>query len=247
MRPKRPLLYRIGKRSRFLLDRLIARSSLIGTGPIIDPSELPWTAELSGQWRTIRAEAERLMPGLGEIPPLGVMSPSHGGIAGGDHWRAFFLYGYGYKVEKNCARCPETAKIVEQIPDLNTAFFSILSPGTRIDPHTGPTKGLVTCHLGILVPPDGSCRMRHRRPRGRLGRGRMPGLRRHLPARGHPRWGQRRASSCSSRSGDRSKFPGRQIADLFLAGIRRSHFVQEARTNMDKWEQALSAADRPSL
>lgn len=244
-RPKRPLLYRLGKRARPLFDRLIARSSLIGTGPVIDPAELRWTAEVDRQWRTIRAEAEALIPGLGEIPPLGAMSPSHGGIAPDDLWRAFFLYGYGYKVEKNCARCPQTAAIIERIPDLVTAFFSILSPGTRIAAHTGPTKALVTCHLGLMVPPDGSCTMRLDGRELGWTEGEclvFDDTYRHEVT--HSGATPRIVLLIQVRRPLRA--PGRQIANLFLAGLRRSHFVEEARTNMDKWEQAMAAQDRPA-
>jgi len=242
MLPKRPLLYRIGKRARPAMDYLIARSSLIGTGPIIDPSELPWTAGLQKEWRTIRAEAEALTREVDAIPPLRVMSPDHSRIAQHDLWKAFFLYGYGYKVEDNCARCPRTAALVEAIPDLNSAFFSVLLPGTRIESHVGPTKGLVTCHLGLLVPPGDLCRMRlHDREVG---------------------W---KEGECLvfddtyrhevSHRGDSPRVvllvqvkrplraPGRQIADLFLAGIRRSPFVQEARRNMAAWDRAMKAGD----
>jgi beta-hydroxylase len=239
------LLYRLGKRARPLIDRLIARSSLIGTGPIIDRSELPWTAEVESRWRTIRAEAEALIHGLGEIPPLGAMSPSHGGIAPDDRWRAFFLYGYGYRVEKNIARCPETAAIVERIPGLVTAFFSILSPGTRIAAHTGPTKGLVTCHLGLMIPPDGGCLMRLDGRETGWTEGQclvFDDTYRHEVTHG----GTTPRIVLLIQVKRPLRAPGRQIANLFLAGLRRSHFVQEARTNMDKWEQALSAADRPS-
>ena len=39
---------------------------------------------------------------------------------------------------------------------------------------------------------------------------------------------------------------GKHIANLFLGGLRRSPFVQEARRNMAAWERAASAADRPA-
>ena len=47
-----------------------------------------------------------------------------------------------------------------RFPGLNSAFFSILAPGTHIPEHRGVTKGLITCHLGLIVPRDGDVRMR---------------------------------------------------------------------------------------
>jgi aspartyl/asparaginyl beta-hydroxylase (cupin superfamily) len=45
-----------------------------------------------------------------------------------------------------------TAALVRQIPDLNSAFFSILEPGATIPRHRGVTRGPVTCHLGLIIP-----------------------------------------------------------------------------------------------
>jgi beta-hydroxylase len=241
--PRRPRLYRLGKRLRGRLDRLIARSSLIPDDAVLDPSLFPWTATLRGEWRTIRAEAEALLPRMAAVPPLRAVSPDHRRISPNDLWKSFFLWGYGYRMDGNCARCPATAALVDRIPGLNSAFFSILLPGTHIKPHRGPTKGLVTCHLGLMVPPGDSCRMqvgdglvgwregewlvfddtcRHEvRHRGELPRiVLLVQVRRPLRA------------------------PGRQVAALFLAGMRRSPFVQEARRNMAAWDRALKVGER---
>ena len=37
--------------------------------------------------------------------------------------------------------------------------------------------------------------------------------------------------------------PGKWIADLFLGFVRRSAFVQEARTNIERWNEAMKALD----
>lgn len=79
-----------------------------------------------------------------------------------DHkWKTFFLYGFGEKSVHNCARCPETTAVIEQIPGLLTAFFSILHPGKHIPAHRGLFKGIVRTHLALVVPgKNGECRMR---------------------------------------------------------------------------------------
>ena len=51
-------------------------------------------------------------------------------------------------------RCPKTAALLDSIPGMSTAMFSILTPGTRIAPHRGPFKGVLRYHLGLVVPPD---------------------------------------------------------------------------------------------
>lgn len=244
MLPKRPLIYRIGKRARPWFDRVIAHYSKIGTGPLIDPEDFAWTADLRKAWRTIRAEAEALIDEIANVPPLRIMSPDHSRIAQHDLWKAFFLYGYGYRVDDNCARCPRTAAIVERIPDLNSAFFSILLPGTRIEPHQGPTKGLVTCHLGLVVPANGGCSMKLHDLELGWAEGEclmFDDTFRHEVT--HDGDSPRTVLLVQVKRPLRA--PGRQVADFFIAGMRRSPFVQEARRNMAAWDKAMREGDRP--
>jgi aspartyl/asparaginyl beta-hydroxylase (cupin superfamily) len=78
-----------------------------------------------------------------------------------DQWKTFFFYAFGNKEKENCARCPGTVRILDKIPGMNTAMFSILGPGKHIPPHRGPYKGVLRYHLGLIIPkPDGSCRIR---------------------------------------------------------------------------------------
>ena len=66
-------------------------------------------------------------------------------------WTTFGLYAYGIAIGKNCALCPETTRLIEAIPNLMTAGFSSLAPGTHITPHTGYPEGVLRCHLGLVV------------------------------------------------------------------------------------------------
>src|SRR5688500_16584684 len=69
-----------------------------------------------------------------------------------DGWKTFFFCGYGSKHEKNIARCPETHRLLRNIPGLTTAFFSILRPKKRLRRHRGPFKGVLRYHLALKVP-----------------------------------------------------------------------------------------------
>lgn len=72
-----------------------------------------------------------------------------------------FFYAFGYKSQKNCQQCPQTAKLLEKIPGLKVAFFSILAPGKHIPEHRGKHKGIIRYHLGLIVPdPKTACRIR---------------------------------------------------------------------------------------
>jgi aspartyl/asparaginyl beta-hydroxylase (cupin superfamily) len=68
-------------------------------------------------------------------------------------WKVFYLYAMGEKPEHNRARCPQTSALLDRIPGLFQAFFSILDGGKSIPAHQGPYRGYLRYHLGLLVPP----------------------------------------------------------------------------------------------
>jgi beta-hydroxylase len=41
-----------------------------------------------------------------------------------------------------------------------------------------------------------------------------------------------------------TRWLGRKIGDLFLAAVRRSRFVQDARASLGSWEQAMQRMER---
>jgi beta-hydroxylase len=76
-------------------------------------------------------------------------------------WDVFGLYAFGKKIPSNCAVCPRTTKAVESIPGMMQAGYSILAPGTHINPHKGYlgySEAILRAHLGLIVPEG--CRMR---------------------------------------------------------------------------------------
>lgn len=141
-RPRRGPLS--GEPLRRLFDRLIAASSLVSTAPVLDMRDFAWTQALRDGWRDVRAEARALEQAAA---PGGTRSE-------------FFLHRCGHARSENRARCPHTAALLDRIPGLATACFSVLAPGAHVAAHRGVTKGLVSCHLGLAVPHDGDVRMR---------------------------------------------------------------------------------------
>jgi aspartyl/asparaginyl beta-hydroxylase (cupin superfamily) len=228
--PDRPLLIRYGKHLRGFFDRLIASSSLVPNHPVLDVRDFSWTAELRRNWQAIRAEA--VAAALDRpAPSLAAISPDHRAIAPWGKWRSFFLWGYGYGFEDNLRCCPVTRGVVERIPGLNSAVFSIIAPGTHIPPHRGVTKGLITCHLALIVPRDGDARMRLGDRVVRWAEGETLVF---DDTYDHETW--------NDTSSDRVvlliqfrrplRNPGRWIAESVLQLVRRSPFVQEARANI---------------
>lgn len=238
----RPLIITIGKHLRGVFDRLIAASSLVPNDPVLDVRDFGWTQLLRDHWQTIREEATAVALCGRASPSLATISPDHRSIAEVNKWRSFFLWGYGYRIDENAARCPRTTALVEQIPGLNSAFFSILAPGTHIPDHRGVTKGLITCHLGLIVPSDGDVRMRVDDRVVRWAEGETLVF---DDTYQHEVW--------NDTAGTRVvlliqferplKQPGKWFADFFLGFVRRSAFVQEARENISSWNAAVKQLD----
>ena len=116
-----------------------------------DTAEFGFVARLERGAPAIRSELDRLL----DVDPF-IPWPEKGIYNRG--WDVFGLYFFGRKDAANCARCPDTAKIVESVPGMTTAGFSRLAPGTHIRPHTGYTGDVLRCHLGLIAPPG--CRLR---------------------------------------------------------------------------------------
>src|SRR5215204_4535578 len=114
----------------------------------------PFTTSLEQNWRVIRSELNALS--TSEF----IDWPEHSLY--GDHgWETFGLYAFGQRQAEGCARCPQTEKLVCQIPGLMMAGFSRLAPGAHIVPHCGYegySGYVLRFHLGLEVP-DG-CAMR---------------------------------------------------------------------------------------
>ncbi len=75
-------------------------------------------------------------------------------------WKIFYLNGMGIKVAENCRQCPETAKLIDTIPHVFQAFFSILDGGKSIPEHKGPYRGFLRYHLALRVPENNPPKIR---------------------------------------------------------------------------------------
>lgn len=138
---------------------LIKPLSKVSNKPVIDNVEFQWSNVLEENWEAIRDEATALLMHDNYLPNIEDIQPQEGALNKDNKWKTFFLYGFGIKSEKNCEKCPVTTKVLEQIPGMLTAFFSILYPGKHIPAHKGIFKGIIRTHLGLMVP-AGQCRMR---------------------------------------------------------------------------------------
>lgn len=134
------------------IERILVRYSKVGDRPFFDAEQFDWVGPLEADWCKIRVELERVLEKPEELPNFQDISRDQVNITQDDRWKTYFLYGYGYRIDSHCKMCPETTRLVKAIPGMFTAFFSVLSPGKHIPMHRGPYKGLLRCHLALMVP-----------------------------------------------------------------------------------------------
>jgi aspartyl/asparaginyl beta-hydroxylase (cupin superfamily) len=133
------------------------------TGGFLDSQSHPIVPALKSAFRDIQAEFDEVMSDQQVLKPF----MGHAGkddlkkyVSGHKKasWDAFFFYRHGTRFDAAQQRCPRTAKVLESIdlcridaqsPEI---CFSVLQPGSRIEPHFGVTNARVVVHLPLRVP-----------------------------------------------------------------------------------------------
>jgi len=236
----------IKKGGKFLLDaasKVYIRQSLIGDQPVFDKSIFPWTAEFEANWGKIRAELDEVLANREALPSFHEISRGQKRISREDNWKTFIFYGLGIRIDANCQRCPETARLLGQVPNLENAWFSILAPGYHIPPHKGPSNGIIRIHLGLIIPSDrDNCRIRVADQTLHWDEGKCIVFDDYYE---HEVWNdtdeQRVVLFFDV---DRPmRPPGRWLNRLLIGIAKRTSFVRDARTKALNWDTSVSAAE----
>jgi aspartyl/asparaginyl beta-hydroxylase (cupin superfamily) len=126
--------------------------------PWHDPTSFPAVAVLQAAYPSIQTEYDQLKNETGFQPEMEPLKRT-------GNWNVFMLYERGKKNEANCAKCPETTRIIESIPSLRTLagliYFSNMAAATHIHAHKGPTNMRIRCHLGLHIPPNCGIRVQN--------------------------------------------------------------------------------------
>ncbi len=144
---------------------------------------------------------------------------------------------WGIKAFKNCKRCPETTKVLKQIPGMKTAMFSIFAPHKRLPEHRGAYKGVLRLHLGLLIPePAEQCGIRVGTETRHWAEGKAMIFDDCFP---HEAWNET--------DGRRvvlfvdvvrpMRFPANLVNDLMIRAIALSPFVLGSAGNYLRWER----------
>jgi aspartyl/asparaginyl beta-hydroxylase (cupin superfamily) len=243
---RRPLVKRLSrvlKRGvRPALNRFLARYSRVGDPVVFDNSLFPWIRLLEDQYTEIRNEAIRLGELHDVLPTFDEISPYQRRISKGGGWKTVWLHGFGHDSEIAQKLCPVTAGLIEQVPELQTALFSLLAPGTHIPAHRGVYKGLVNYHLGIIVPKQADkCRMQ-------VGDEQViwqPGKSVVFDdTNTHEVWNESGEERVVLMLQFHRPFraPGRQLSRLFLWGLQFTPYLRKPRQNVRLSDERLSVA-----
>jgi aspartyl/asparaginyl beta-hydroxylase (cupin superfamily) len=151
---RRRVVKRSGKNLIRGLATFLGKQSKVGDTPVYDSALFPFLKDFTENWQQINAEVKDILKFREEIPVFHDVSPDQMRISTGTNWRTFILFGFGQKLEKNAKHAPFTTALLEKVPQLQTAWFSILGPNYHIPPHRGVTKGILRAHLGLIIPRD---------------------------------------------------------------------------------------------
>lgn len=233
---RRASVKRFGKRALRALTAYLSRQSRVPDTPVLDPALFPWSEQLRDNWTAVRAELDRLLVHRDALPRFQDISPDQARISTDDRWRTVMLYGFQHRAEATCRRCPETDRLLAGVPRLETAFFSILAPGKHIPCHRGVTKGMIRCHLGLVVPDAAEkCAIEVGGVRCSWAEGELLFFDDTYP---HEVWNdtdQERAVLFIDFERPMT-LRGRLVSRLLLFGLRRTAYFKDARRNQAAWE-----------
>ncbi|MGI9372737.1 MAG: aspartyl/asparaginyl beta-hydroxylase domain-containing protein [Hyphomicrobiales bacterium] len=150
-----------GKHTIRALSGFLRSQSNFSDAPVMSVEQFAHLKVFSENWEAIRKEVDGILEHREAIPLFHEISKEQERISLGDKWRTFILFGFGDKLEKNCSQAPVTASLLERVPNIQTAWFSILGPNHHIPAHRGVTTGILRAHLGLIIPKQAEqCRLR---------------------------------------------------------------------------------------
>ena len=132
-------------------------------------SEFPWIAEVENAVPAMQAELRAVLADGQDFAPYVEANSDRPRAANplinNPSWGAFYFWRNGEKVEANASRCPVTMAALELAPmpriDKRSpiALWSLLKPGTHIQPHHGLLNTRLICHIPLIVPDDCAIRV----------------------------------------------------------------------------------------
>lgn len=122
----------------------------------IDVKQFPELKIFQDNWEIIRDEAINLdnasqIKASKDLDDLGFNSFFRTG------WKRFYLKWYGANLKSAEQLCPKTLELINQVPNVKGAMFTMLPPGARLTKHRDPYAGSLRYHLGLVTPNSDDC------------------------------------------------------------------------------------------
>ena len=243
-RAGKKLFVHYGEKFSRLIGDFLGSQSKIPTTPYIDWHHIPEFKYLIDNTDKIREEVKAILEYRNDLPRWHELSSDQKTFEDTRSWRMFMLYGFRNRLNKNCAKAPVTAEMLAKIPGMQTAWFSILGPHSHIKEHRGVTKGILTCHLPLIVPKDGDkVAIRVDNQVKHWTEGEMVIL---DDTYLHDSWNNSNEERVNLIVHvDRPmRTPGRLLHNFFVWVLKKSSFFKEPRKNMTDFEDRFEAATK---
>lgn len=130
--------------------------SAVPKTPFLDVNTFPELHILRDNWETIRDEARHLyeegyIAASDKYNDIGFNSFFRRG------WKRFYLKWYQKPLTSAKRLCPKTLALIEGIPSINAAMFTLLPKQSFLFEHRDPYAGSLRYHLGLITPNSKEC------------------------------------------------------------------------------------------
>ena len=118
---------------------------------VFNVMNFPWTANFRKNWKQIRDEYFQHVK-YNHVPLHREINNLIASCDTSDNWKTLYLRAFCADTDVS-KKFPLTMNLINQVP-CTTAFFSVLGPRAKLQPHVGLYKGVIRYHLGLIVPKE---------------------------------------------------------------------------------------------
>jgi beta-hydroxylase len=124
---------------------------------VFDSKIVPGLEKIRESYPVIRSEAKAMLDaGVFQRRPT-VDEPGYNTFEKGG-WRLYSLKWYAKECRRSAVElCPQTCALVDSVPAIRAAMFTVLPPGARLGRHHDPIASSLRYHLGLVTPNSEKC------------------------------------------------------------------------------------------
>lgn len=159
----------LGRRSLYLQQPSMFYFPGLPQRAFYERHEFAWVDAVEAMTDAIVAELDAVRGDAGDFAPYVQTATNrpapNNPLRDDPSWGAFHFWQGGQRVAANADRCPAVMAALSHAPipviagRSPMALWSLLKPGTHIQPHHGLLNTRLICHLPLLAPPDCALRV----------------------------------------------------------------------------------------